>query len=187
MAFAPDAFTSVTRGGRTPDRLARASNSQSYAFRCADGELLAVHLSAREKFWQNFLHAIDAPDLGTDVRFAKHAQRARNYIALRAELTQRLLARPRAEWLQRLADADVPAAPILSIAEALDDPQVNALGSSYETEHPIEGMVRSICCPVLIDNIRPRNRMTAPPTLGEHTQEVLAELSTRMMQDEKPE
>ena len=177
MAFAPDAFTSVTRNGRTPNRLARASSSQSYAFRCADGELLAVHLSAREKFWKNFVQAIDAPDLETDVRFSKHIQRARNYIALRAELEQRMLARPRADWLQLLAQADVPAAPILSVAEALDDPQVNALGSTCETSHPVEGVVRTIACPVLVDSRRPHNRMTAPPTLGEHTDEVLAELS----------
>jgi crotonobetainyl-CoA:carnitine CoA-transferase CaiB-like acyl-CoA transferase len=186
MAFAPDAFTSVTRGGLTPDRLTRASNSQSYAFRCSDGELLAVHLSAREGFWKNFLQALDAPDLGTDVRFAKHAARAKNYITLRAELEQRLLTRTRPDWLERLAAADVPAAPILSIAEALDDSQVTALGSLFETRHPIEGTVRSICCPVLVDNRRPPSRMTAPPTLGEHTKEVLAEISKELSAIKSP-
>ena len=175
MAFSPDAFTSVTRSGVIPDRLARAANSQSYALECGDGLLIAIHLSAREKFWQALLQAIEAPDLGADERFSKHLQRAKNYLALRDELAGRLRARSRAEWLQRLADADVPAAPIWNVAETIEDPQVRALGSISETEHPTEGTVRSVCCPVLVDGRRPRSQMMAPPTLGEHTQEILAE------------
>lgn len=175
MAFSPDAFTSVTRSGVIPDRLARAANSQSYALECGDGLLIAIHLSAREKFWQALLQAIEAPDLGADERFSKHLQRAKNYLALRDELAGRLRARSRAEWLQRLADADVPAAPIWNVAETIEDPQVRALGSIFETEHPTEGTVRSVCCPVLVDGRRPRSHMMAPPTLGEHTQEILAE------------
>ena len=175
MAFSPDAFTSVTRSGVIPDRLARAANSQSYALECGDGLLIAIHLSAREKFWQALLQAIEAPDLGADERFSKHLQRAKNYLALRDELAGRLRARSRAEWLQRLADADVPAAPIWNVAETIEDPQVRALGSISETEHPTEGTVRSVCCPVLVDGRRPRSHMMAPPTLGEHTQEILAE------------
>lgn len=180
MAFAPDAFTSVTRANVIPGRLSRAANSQSYVLRCGDGLLIGIHLSAQEKFWQALLQAIGAPDLGADERFAKHRQRAKNYIALREELGGRLVALPRAEWLQRLAAADVPAAPVWNVAEVLEDPQVRALGSICEMEHPAEGAVRSVCCPILVDGRRPRTRMLAPPTLGEHTQEILAERFERV-------
>lgn len=177
MAFAPDAFTGITRGGKIPDRFARARSSQSFAFRCADGKLLAIHLSARDKFWQALLNALEAPDLGADDRFSSHINRSRNYAVLRDELAGRFLVHARAEWLQRLTDADVPAAPIWNVAEALDDVQVRALGTVCETEHPTEGTVRSISCPILVDGHRPRSDMAAPPTLGEHTREILAEVS----------
>jgi len=177
MAFAPDAFTNFTRAGTVSGRLTRVATSQSFAFRCADGGLLAIHLSTREKFWRALLEALEALDLGADERFAVHLQRAENYLALRDELARRFLTRPRLEWLRRLADADVPAAPIWNAAEALEDPQVQAIGAVCETRHPSEGVIRSIHCPVLVDGERPRAHMTPPPLLGEHSREILAETS----------
>lgn len=176
MAFAPDAFTAVTRGGAIPDRLSRAASSQSYVFRCADGLLLAIHLSARQKFWLTLVEAIGAPYLAVDERFQNHVDRHRNYPALRDELAIRFHRRPQADWLQRLAEADVPAAPVWNVAEALDDSQVKALGLICETEHSTEGRVRSLACPILVDGNRPRSRNIAPPALGEHTRELLTEI-----------
>ncbi len=175
MAFAPDAFTNCTRGGTISGPLSRVATSQSFAFRCSDGGLLAIHLSTREKFWQGLLDALEAPELAKDERFTIHLKRAEHYLALREQLARRFLARPRDEWLQRLADADVPAAPIWNVAEALNDPQVRALGTVGETRHPSEGIIRNINCPVLVDGARPRADMAPPPTLGEHTREILAE------------
>jgi crotonobetainyl-CoA:carnitine CoA-transferase CaiB-like acyl-CoA transferase len=177
MAFAPDAFTNFTRAGVIPERLTRVATSQSFAFRCADDRALAIHLSTREKFWEALLDAMEAQDLRLDVRFTRHLQRAENYIALRDELARRFLARPRSEWLHRLSQADVPAAPVWNVAEAIDDSQVQALGSICETRHPSEGTIRSIHCPFLVDGDRSRPEMMPPPLLGQHTQEVLAEIS----------
>ena len=179
MAFAPDAFTGFTRSGVVPDRLTRVKNSQSFAFRCADDTLLTIHLSTQEKFWNGLLKALNAHELATDPRFAGHRKRAENYLPLRDELSARFLNGLRADWLQRLTDADVPAAPIWNAGEALKDVQVAALGSVCETEHPTLGIVRSIACPILVDGERPRRLMSAPPALGEHTQEVLDQLKEK--------
>lgn len=176
MAFAPDAFTNFTRAGTVSGRLTRVATSQSFAFRCGDDKLLAIHLSTREKFWRSLLEALEAPELGADKRFALHLDRADNYRALRDELAQQFLTRPRAVWLQRLAQADVPAAPIWNVAEALDDPQVHALGTICEARHPTEGTIRSIQCPVLVDGRRPRDQIQPPPLLGEHSSEIRSEI-----------
>jgi crotonobetainyl-CoA:carnitine CoA-transferase CaiB-like acyl-CoA transferase len=177
MAFAPDAFTNFTRAGTVADRLSRVATSQSFAFRAADGTLLAIHLSTREKFWRGLIKALDAPELGDDPRFTLHLNRVANYLALRDELARRFLLRPRAEWLQRLADADVPAAPIWNVAEALEDAQVRALGTVCETHHPVEGAIRSIHCPIRVDGGRPRTDMAPPPRVGEHGGEIRLEIS----------
>lgn len=179
MAFAPDVFTGFTRSGVVPDRLTRVKNSQSFAFRCADNTLLTIHLSTQEKFWNGLLKALNANELATDPRFVGHRKRAENYLSLRDELSARFLNGLRVDWLQRLTDADVPAAPIWNVSEALKDVQVAALGSVCETEHPTRGIVRSIACPILVDGERPRRLMSAPPALGEHTQEVLDQLKEK--------
>jgi crotonobetainyl-CoA:carnitine CoA-transferase CaiB-like acyl-CoA transferase len=175
MAFAPDAFTNFTRSGTIAGPFSRVAISQSFAFRCSDDKLFAIHLSTREKFWRGLLEVLEAPELATDERFTIHIKRSKHYHALREELARRFLLKPRDEWLRRLADADVPAAPIWNVAEALDDPQVRALGTVCETRHPSEGIIRSIHCPVLVDGERPRAQMAPPPTLGEHSREILAE------------
>ena len=141
MAFAPDAFTNYTRAGTISGRLTRVATSQSFAFRCADGALLAIYLSTREKFWRALLEALQAPELADDARFTLHLKRAQHYSDLRNELARRLATRPRQEWLERLVMADVPAAPIANVAEALDDRQVQALGTVCEIQHPREGTI----------------------------------------------
>src|SRR5690606_12841462 len=70
IAFSPEGYSQYTRLGRVPQPLTRVSVSQSYAFRCADGRLVSVHLSSVEKFWQGFVQAIERPDLLADERFS---------------------------------------------------------------------------------------------------------------------
>ena len=77
--------------------------------------------------------------------------------------------------MERLEKADVPFAPVYQVDEAVDDPQVLANGTVCELTHPTEGRVRSIHTPVLIDGKR-RDGNRAPPTLGEHSEEIRAAL-----------
>jgi formyl-CoA transferase len=176
MAFVPDAFTNYTRSGIRSGPFTRVATSQSFAFRCKDGALLAIHLSTREKFWLGLTTAIDAPELAADKRFSTHLQRVAHYQLLQTELGHRFLGHPRAHWIEQLTAADVPVAPSWTVAETLEDPQVAALGTVCEARHPTEGLVRSIHCPILVDGVRPRATMLAPPTLSEHTSEIVEEI-----------
>jgi crotonobetainyl-CoA:carnitine CoA-transferase CaiB-like acyl-CoA transferase len=94
---------------------------------------------------------------------------------LSAELAKTFLTRPRADWLQRLQAEDVPHAPVLTAGEVFDDPQVRHLGSLRRLEHPREGEMWVVNPPVWLDGERP-GAMQPPPVLGEHSDEVLAEL-----------
>jgi formyl-CoA transferase len=175
MAFAPDAFINHKRYGADIGPLTRVSVSQSYAFRCRDGKLIAIHLSSQQKFWDGLLAAAERQDLATHPDYASRDQRIANYKALWTELGTTFATRPRTEWAQRLEAQDVPYAPVLNVDEVLVDPQVQHLGAVYQVRHPVEGEVFGVYPPLRYDGSRP-DRMRPPPTLGEHSDEVLGEL-----------
>jgi crotonobetainyl-CoA:carnitine CoA-transferase CaiB-like acyl-CoA transferase len=172
MSFVPDSFSVLTSTGVVTNRDTRVASSQSYALRCADGKLVAIHLSSQEKFWQGLVRALEVPELGTDPRFDKRMGRVDNYDALRRELNEIVQRRPRAYWIVRFEENDVPYAPINGVDEALADPQIRALETFYSAKHPTEGEVVNIRRPVLIDGLR-KVADRPPPTLGEHNAEIL--------------
>jgi crotonobetainyl-CoA:carnitine CoA-transferase CaiB-like acyl-CoA transferase len=175
IAFAPDGFINHKRFGLDIGPLSRVSTSQSYAFRCQDAGIVAIHLSNQPKFWEGLLNALERQDVAADPRFADRGDRIRHYTALRDELAKTFLTRPRAEWERRLEAEDVPYAPVLGPPEVFDDPQVRHLGTFYAVAHPTEGEVCGVNPPVFLDGARP-GTIAAPPTLGEHTDAVLQEL-----------
>ena len=175
IAFIPDPFANYTRAGILSDRLTRVAASQSFAFRCGDGKLLAVHLSSQPKFFEAIAAAFERPDLLHDERFATRDLRIENYEALTRTFADIVAKRPRAHWMTVLEANDVPFAPVNNLADVLDDPQVRHLNTFYRQEHPTEGEIIAIHRPVLIDGARDERALPAP-TLGEHTEAVLAEL-----------
>ena len=175
IAFAPDAFINSQRHGMKVGPLSRVSASQSYAFRCLDGKLIAIHLSSPQKFWDGLLEALERPDLATHPDFAQRPKRIENYRRLKPELAKTFATRPRAEWLVRLEAADVPHAPVYDVDEVQADPQVRHLGTFYSARHPTEGDVLGVQPPVRFDGERP-GAMTAPPLVGEQSAEILTEL-----------
>jgi crotonobetainyl-CoA:carnitine CoA-transferase CaiB-like acyl-CoA transferase len=176
VSFIPDAFSNFTRLQIDNQPRTRVASSQSYAFRCADGKLLALHLSSPAKFWESLVDVLERPDLKDDARFATRDVRVRNYLLLETELAEIFARKDRLYWMTKLERADVPFAPVQTVAEVLDDPQIKHLGTFYEQTHPTEGPLTLIRRPVLIDGSRDIESRP-PPTLGEHTSEVLAELA----------
>jgi formyl-CoA transferase len=175
IAFMPDPFANHTREGMRNDPFTRVAGSQSYALRCGDGKLLALHLSSPQKFWEGMLAAIGRPELARDARFVTRMDRVKNYHELGRIIGEAVATKPRAHWVALLEANDVPFAPIQSIAEVLEDPQVRHLGTFYEQTHPTMGPILGINRPIMIDGSRDVGALP-PPALGEHTGAVLGEL-----------
>jgi formyl-CoA transferase len=178
VAFIPDSFQNFTRLQLDNGPRTRVATSQSYAFRCGDGKLLALHLSSPPKFWQALLRVIERPDLADDPRFAERDGRVRNFGVLEAILAEAFGLKERAHWIARLEREDVPFAPVQTIADVLADPQTRHLETFYHVQHPTEGPLTLVERPVLIDGAR-EVAVRPPPTLGEHTAEVLHALKTK--------
>jgi crotonobetainyl-CoA:carnitine CoA-transferase CaiB-like acyl-CoA transferase len=160
--------------GTVPGPKSRPRFSQSYMVTAADGRALTIHLSSPPKFWTALLRAINRDELANSPEFANWEDRVRNYELLNKELAATFAQKPRDEWLDILEQEDVPAAPVLDLAEALRDPQAVSMGLVTEL---VTGDGRSepgVRCPVLIDG-EPLPGAPAP-TLGEHSEDVLAAL-----------
>ncbi len=180
VAFIQDSFSNFTRLQIDNQPRTRVASSQSYAFRCSDGKLLALHLSSPQKFWESLLQVIGRADLKEDARFATRDARIRNYALLEKELAGIFSGKDRLHWMAKLERADVPFAPIQTVAEVLDDPQISYLKTFYGENHPTEGHLTLIRRPVLIDGQRDV-ASRPPPTLGEHTNEIFAELDAAVI------
>jgi crotonobetainyl-CoA:carnitine CoA-transferase CaiB-like acyl-CoA transferase len=177
MAFIQDIYMGLTRTGTVSGKFTRIARSQAFVLTCADGAMLAIHLSTTEKFWRELTAALEASDLADDERFSWHQARVAHYHELAAALQDRFKLRSRAAWMEMLAGSDVPFSPVNTVGDVLEDPQVEALGTRVTMSHPSEGEIVGIACPVLSGGARPCGRMLAPPLLGEHTQEILAEFA----------
>ena len=175
IAFIPDPFANHTQIGLMNDRLTRVASSNSFSLRCGDGKLIAIQLSSQPKFWDGFIAALERPDLARDERFSTRDLRIKHYVELNRLLNDIVGTKPRIHWIAAFEAHDVPFAPVHTIAEVFDDPQVRHLGTFYQQRHPTQGEVTAIHRPIRIDGER-APRPLAAPTLGEHTDAVLADL-----------
>jgi crotonobetainyl-CoA:carnitine CoA-transferase CaiB-like acyl-CoA transferase len=124
-----------------------------------------------EAQWRRLCTALEAEFLLEDARFVSGSSRADNHPALEALLLPIFAQKPRDTWLAALEAADVPASPINSIAEAARDPQVQHRGMIGE----MADGTRFVRAPIQMP-LTPLPAEKAPPRLGEHTTDILAEL-----------
>jgi CoA:oxalate CoA-transferase len=113
-------------------------------------------------------------DLADDPRFATPAARRANADEYLATLAAAFATRPRAQWLTDLRHAGVPAGPVQSVDEAMADPQLEHRRAVATLPVPGLGPTRVLLSPYVFDGSRKADT-TPPPTLGEHTHEVLSE------------
>lgn len=175
LSFIGETAAGYLRTSEIPDRLARVKNAHAFAFLAKDELPLVVHCSVPEKFWSAFLKAIDRLDLAQNDRFRTREARRKHYPELERALEPTFATRTRSEWLTRLEENDVPAAPLYNVAEVLSDPQVKHLGLVEEVEHPKAGKLGFVGSPVSYTNIS-KQKATPPPLLGEQTAAILNEL-----------
>jgi crotonobetainyl-CoA:carnitine CoA-transferase CaiB-like acyl-CoA transferase len=176
LAFVSDPFLLYKQLGITPGPLMRVRASQSYAMKCADGKLLAIHMSSPQKFWEGVQVAFDRSEWGNDPRFKEREGRIDNYTELASEFRKVAITKPRAHWMKGLQENDVPHAPLNSVDEVFDDPQVKHLDTFVSIEHPRQGSFTGIRRPVWFDGTRQDQPLNPPPELNEHGAEILAEL-----------
>src|SRR3984893_7417819 len=144
-------------------------------FRGSDAAYFVVGVGS-EALWKKFVELLEAQaTLGTDLRFLNNALRIDHRADLVSLLQKRFDDRPMSAWLEQLARAGIPAAPINGVPEALSDAQTLARGLIVQLEHPSLGEVRSIANPVKFSNT-PVSYRLPPPLLGEHTAEILQSL-----------
>lgn len=130
--------------------------------------------AANQANWLRLIEVIGMPELTSDTRFAENAARMKNLSALIEILTKRFRKRPTSDWLERLEKAGVPAGPVLSLGEALNNPQVRARDMVVEVNHTRVGRTRVLGTPIKFSETRSRIHRAAP-VLGEHTREILGE------------
>jgi crotonobetainyl-CoA:carnitine CoA-transferase CaiB-like acyl-CoA transferase len=163
---------SQTFVGDEPERQ-EAASAIDLIYDTADGYVTAAALTDRQ--WAGLARAAERPDWLEDERFKTSALRQKN-IDARLQLTQEALkTRTTAEWLERLTAAGVPCAPVLTRNEVIRHPQVIEMGIVVETDHPAAGRLRQ-ARPAARFSGTPAGVRHGGPGLGEHTQEVLAEI-----------
>lgn len=177
--FNLDAFTHYYSAGEVMGPYSRPSVSQSYVMKCKDGKWLALHMSSPVKFWDGLVRALECPGLLDDPRFCDREGRIAHHEEMIAQLSGIFLVHNRDEWCGRLAAQDVPHAPMYDSSEALEDPQAKHLDLLIKTQHKVMGEFRTVRPPVSFDGQHSTDVM-APPTLGEHNDEILAPIRQRI-------
>ncbi|VFR22634.1 L-carnitine dehydratase/bile acid-inducible protein F [plant metagenome] len=125
-----------------------------------------------------FCAAIGSPAWAQDARFATNTARVRHRAELLALMGPVMLLRTTAEWIALLEDRAVPCGPINTIAQAFDDPQVQARGLRVDLPRDAgEGIagIATVASPMRLSET-PVDYRRAPPALGQHTDEVLRDL-----------
>src|SRR5215469_4983418 len=143
-------------------------------FRGNDARLFVVGVGTQEQ-WLRLVKLLGVEELGADPRFDDNPARIKNRDQLIPVLQQRFETQPSDTWLMQLKAADIPAAAIQTVGEALNDPQTLARSLVVEIEHPTLKLARSIANPIRYAE-RPVTYRLPPPLLGEHTRQILRQL-----------
>jgi crotonobetainyl-CoA:carnitine CoA-transferase CaiB-like acyl-CoA transferase len=143
-------------------------------YQASDGEWLFL-ACGNQAFWAKLCTALGIEHLADDPRFASWMLRLDHREALLPLLEATFRAKPRTQWLEILAAHDIPAAPVQSLAEFMNDPAVQHHGMIREYAHPEVGRLRLMGQPLLFSDA-PTRDPGPPPTLSQHTEEVLREL-----------
>ncbi|MEV5877392.1 CoA transferase [Streptomyces sp. NPDC052101] len=161
--------------GERPARLGSGHPSlvPYQAYPASDGHfVIAVGNDAQ---FRKLSAALGHPEWAEDQRFATNRVRVDNRRALNTEMNAVLADATVAHWCDLLTDTGVPVTPIRTLDEVYDCPQTEALGIVQKADHPLVGPLQQVAFPVNFRGERPPVR-SAPPTLGQHSQDVLAEL-----------
>jgi crotonobetainyl-CoA:carnitine CoA-transferase CaiB-like acyl-CoA transferase len=167
--------TNYLAGGIVPGRMGNAHpNIVPYqVFPTADGHLILG--VANDRQFRNFCLAAGRKDLADDPRFTTNALRVGQRDTLVALLRPVFAARGTAEWIALLEAANVPCGPINRIDQVFADPQAVARNMTVALSHATAGKLELVASPLRLQRTPPEYH-SAPPILGQHTNEVLTEI-----------
>jgi glutaryl-CoA transferase len=140
-------------------------------FQAADRPFIVA--AGNDRLFERTCAVLGRPELVHDERFATNEARVRHRDILIEMLAEAFAARGADEWLAELEAAAVPCAPVRRLDEVFETPE--GRGAIQEVDDPVRGSLRLVADPIRLDGTTPVVRRP-PPRLGEHTDEVLAEL-----------
>ncbi|MFE5739289.1 CaiB/BaiF CoA transferase family protein [Streptomyces celluloflavus] len=159
-----------------PMGYSRALSSRRKAARTVDGRMCILPYSDRN--WRDFFTFVGRPELADDPRFGSLADRARNADELYTLMEEFSPRHTSAAWQEFCDSVGIPAAPVLSLDEAAASDYATEGGLLRTAEHPTEGTYRLIGQPVRF-RTTPTGLHRHCPRIGEHTEEVFAEIGYR--------
>ena len=173
VAWLEDALARYSTTGNVPGPIGsrHPSITPFQQFLAADGHFVAG--CGNEAIWGRFCDAIGLGDLRHDPRFATNTERTANHAVLEPILSRHFAAEPRAHWLERLGDANVPCAPIANVAEVSRNPHLLERQMILRADHPTFAELIVPGSPLKTTGVTSTPN-TRAPQLGEHTDEVLS-------------
>jgi CoA:oxalate CoA-transferase len=172
IALLENAFSRYLNTGEIPQRegYRHPVATPVQVIRTLDGYMcLAV---GTDQQWQKFCTAVAQPQLAEDPRFRTNKDRTRNREELEALLVKITESKRTDEWLELLENNGVPAGPVHSINQVVNNPQVIAREMVVSVQHPQTGEFRVVNSPIRFEGGK-SGPFVASPELGEHTSEVL--------------
>jgi crotonobetainyl-CoA:carnitine CoA-transferase CaiB-like acyl-CoA transferase len=162
-------------GGEPPKRMGNAHpNVMPYqTFRTRDGDLILA--IGNDSQFRKFCVAAGIAHVGDDPRFTDNAARLENRQACVEAIAPAMRQKTTGEWIATLEPLGVPCGPINRLDQVYADPQVQHRGLKIEVPHPLSGSVPLVANPIKYSRT-PVTYDSAPPLLGQHTDEVLSEL-----------
>ena len=139
-------------------------------FKARDGDVILA--CGNDNLFNKFCEVAGCQHLARDARFATNSKRVENREAITSLLAEIFARRTTQEWCNALEAAGVPNGPINNLKQVFEEPQVIARGMKIELEHSLAGKVPLIASPMKFSGT-PLEHKAPPPTLGQHTDEVL--------------
>ena len=157
-------------------------------FKCRDGQWIFI-AAANDRFWGKLARAIGLEAMAVDPRFAKNQERVKNRTELEDILERTIAQYDREPLLKRLEEADVPATPVNTVDQVMNDPQTAERGIVQRVRHAKLGEIPVVGTPLRFSRMSPGVRRAAP-LRGQHTDEILAEVGysadrIQMLRDKK--
>ena len=156
-----------------PERLERADNPLTFPYRTADDRFVHISMLDSEKFWPGLCEVLAVPGLVDDPRFNSTEQRSANRGALVTLLDEIFGSMPIAHWVEALSRQAGPWAVVTLPGEVRHDRQALANGYIQETPWDAGRSLPMVSAPAQFNQTAPK--LTAAPTLGQHTDDILME------------